>query len=123
MAENPKEPAERLIGTLTDMEDGAAKGFDVEVLGRRRLLFGIRLGGEVRIFQNSCPHFGTPLNIMPDRFLTSDGKLINCSTHGALFNKEDGLCVAGPCKGTPLRRIPASIRNGDIYIEARYCIQ
>ncbi|MEE2760480.1 MAG: Rieske (2Fe-2S) protein [Pseudomonadota bacterium] len=122
MAESSKEPAERLIGALTDMADGAAKGFDLEVLGKRRLLFGVRQGGEVRIFQNSCPHLGTPLNIMPNRFLTSDGKLINCSTHGALFNKEDGLCIAGPCKGQFLRRIPASVRDGGIYIQTRYCV-
>ncbi len=114
-----KEPAEFLICALADMAGGAAKGFDTEVLGKRRMLFGVRLGVNVHIYINSCPHIGTPLNILPDRFLTTDGALINCSTHGALFTIEDGMCIAGPCKGRPLRRISAHVRGGDVFIETR----
>jgi len=114
-----KEPAEFLICALADMADGAAKGFDTELLGERRLLFGVRLGRDVHIYINSCPHIGTPLNILADRFLTTGGALINCSTHGALFNIEDGMCIAGPCKGRPLRRIPTHVRGGDVFIETR----
>jgi nitrite reductase/ring-hydroxylating ferredoxin subunit len=112
-----KDAAEFLIASLADMADGAAKGFDVEVLGKRRDLFGVRRGDTVHVYINSCPHIGTPLNIQPDRFLTSDGKLINCSTHGALFHIESGLCIAGPCKGRHLRPVPARVRGGDVFIE------
>ncbi|MDP6428562.1 MAG: Rieske (2Fe-2S) protein [Rhodospirillales bacterium] len=110
---------EHLICALADIDDGAAKGFDVEVLGKRRLLFGVRRGEAVHVYINSCPHTGAPLNIRPDKFLTSDGKLINCSTHGALFNIEDGMCIAGPCQGRPLHCIPAHLRGSDVFIETR----
>ena len=114
-----KEPAELRIASLADLADGAAKGFNTEVLGKKRMLFGVRRRGDVHVYINSCPHIGAPLNIQPDRFLTIDGALINCSTHGALFTIEDGMCIAGPCKGRPLRRIPAHVRGGDVFIETR----
>jgi len=91
----------------------------VEVLGKRYLLFGVRLGVDVHIYINSCPHIGAPLNIQPDQFLTTDGALINCSTHGALFTIEDGMCIAGPCKGRPLRAIPTHVRDAGVFIKTR----
>ena len=112
-----EKPAELLIASLADMADGAAQGFDMEVLGKRRLFFGVRLSDAVHVYVNSCPHMGTPLNILAHRFLTSDAKLINCSTHGALFEIEGGLCIAGPCKGRALAAIPAHVRGGDVFIE------
>ena len=112
-----QKPAELLIASLAELVDGTAQGFDMEVLGKRRLFFGVRLGDAVHVYVNSCPHMGTPLNILAHRFLTSDGKLINCSTHGALFDIANGLCIAGPCKGRALAPIPVHVRGGDVFIE------
>ena len=42
-----EKPAELLIASLADMADGAAQGFDMEVLGKRRLFFVVRLGDAV----------------------------------------------------------------------------
>ena len=61
--------------------------------------------GVVRVFQNSCPHRGTPLDWLPDRFLDRGGRHILCATHGALFRIEDGFCLSGPCAGARLRRV------------------
>ncbi|NQV54762.1 MAG: Rieske (2Fe-2S) protein [Rhodospirillales bacterium] len=110
--------SERIL-SLAEIEDGAAKGFEVEVAGKRQMLFGIRHGDDVHVYINSCPHIGTPLNFLPDRFLTMDGKHINCSTHGALFTIEDGMCIAGPCKGRPLRQIPSHVEGGEVFIRTR----
>jgi nitrite reductase/ring-hydroxylating ferredoxin subunit len=44
-----------------------------------------------------CPHLGIPLNWAPERFLDLDGTLIQCSSHGALFQIDSGECIAGPC--------------------------
>ena len=44
------------------------------------------------------PSSGIELNWMPDQFLESGGDLIICSTHGALFKIDDGLCISGPCQ-------------------------
>jgi nitrite reductase/ring-hydroxylating ferredoxin subunit len=66
----------------------------------------------VRGYVNRCPHAGNPLNLLPHRFLTADGTLILCSSHGALFEKSSGYCVAGPCAGRSLTPVALEIRSG-----------
>lgn len=99
---------------LEEIEDGNTRGF---VLGvgdwpLRGLL--VRHGAEVRGFVNHCPHAGHRLNFHPDRFLTPDGQLILCLSHGALFDKRTGACVRGPCVGESLRPVPVVVRDGEV---------
>ncbi len=61
-----------------------------------------RTGDTCRAYVNACPHTGTPLETFPDKLMTSDGVYLLCSTHGARFRPEDGLCVSGPWKGQNL---------------------
>lgn len=56
-------------------------------------------------FLNSCPHTGAPLNWLPNQFLSEDGQYIQCSTHFALFERETGACIAGPCHGQSLTAV------------------
>ena len=46
-----------------------------------------------------------------------DGALLLCSSHGALFEKSTGLCVAGPCAGRTLVPLALQIR-GDLVLLA-----
>ena len=55
-------------------------------------------------------------NIPDGRFLTKDGTLIQCSTHGAKFGIEDGICVSGPCQGDRLKPVKTEIRDGHLYL-------
>ena len=41
---------------------------------------------------------------------------IVCSTHGAEFRIEDGLCIGGPCRGDRLESVPAHIERGVIMV-------
>jgi len=100
---NPAQPApgERLCA-LAEIADPGAKGF---VFRQNQALFAgfiVRRGEELIGYIDRCPHAGTPLAMLPDRYLTREGDLILCSTHGALFRPEDGLCLAGPCVGRSL---------------------
>eukprot|EP00667_Euglena_gracilis_P014456 EG_transcript_14976 len=74
-------------------------------LGQRGA-FLVKRGGRLHGYRNWCPHIGLPLNMFPDRFWNFDQQFLNCTTHGALFLPEDGLCVAGPCAGKSLRPVP-----------------
>jgi nitrite reductase/ring-hydroxylating ferredoxin subunit len=65
--------------------------------------------GALYCYMNVCPHQGTHLELKPDTFLDVDRKLILCSTHWALFRKEDGYCVKGPCVGKSLRQLPLMV--------------
>jgi nitrite reductase/ring-hydroxylating ferredoxin subunit len=80
--------------------------------------FVLRAGGELRAYVNRCPHAGHPLNLLPDRFFTPDGALLLCSSHGALFEKATGYCVAGPCAGRSLTPVPLEVQCGLVMIAA-----
>src|SRR2546429_9591896 len=76
------------------------------------LFRSVRAGDAVRGYVNRCPHAGHPLNLLPERFLTADGALILCSSHGALFEKGSGYCVAGPGAGRSLTPIALRVGGG-----------
>lgn len=107
--------SERLLCALADIPDGAAKGFPAAPGGFIGL-FAIRRGDEVKVYVNSCPHVGLPLEMQPDRFLDREGGLIICSAHGARFRVEDGMCVIGPCLGEALEGVAVRIVEGEVYV-------
>ena len=63
----------------------------------------------VRAYLNRCAHLHYPLNYLPDEFLTDDRRFIQCSMHGACFEKDTGLCIAGPCLGRSLVGLPVRV--------------
>ncbi len=107
---------ETLLCRLDDVPDGGSNGFLTEAGDERRLVMVIRRGDEVFVYLNSCPHLGSPLDIVPGRFLTDDGRMILCTTHGALFRIDDGFCVSGPCADDSLTAVAAEVRDGEVHI-------
>jgi nitrite reductase/ring-hydroxylating ferredoxin subunit len=107
---------ERVICRLTDIEDPGARGFVVGTGDWPLRGFVVRAGHEVRGYVNHCPHAGHPLNLRPHKFLTPDGALILCCSHGALFEKQTGYCVAGPCAGRSLRPVPLTVEAGFVLL-------
>lgn len=77
----------------------------------------VRDGMQVYAYENRCPHMLMPMDWIEGQFLTADKQHIQCAVHGALFRPEDGHCVAGPCTGQRLQRIPVSVINGQIMID------
>jgi nitrite reductase/ring-hydroxylating ferredoxin subunit len=106
----------RLLCRLDAIPEGSGRGFwfgrDVERFG----VFVLRCNSGFVAYINSCPHRGTPLDWQPDRFLDVTGRLIQCSTHGALFRIEDGACVSGPCAGSSLKPAPVVLRQECLYL-------
>jgi len=109
----PRPP--RLLCRMEDIPDGGARGFP-PAPGGFTGLFAVRQGANVRIYVNSCPHLGTPLDWVPDRFLSADGSRIVCATHGAEFAIADGTCLRGPCSGDRLERVVAELRDGAVLV-------
>lgn len=103
---------------LSDIADGDSDGFVVDTADGRCGLMVIRRGDTAVSYLNSCPHIGTPLEIRPGRFLDQSGEHILCSTHGALFTIDAGLCIAGPCVDDTLTPIDIEIRNGAVFVDA-----
>ena len=78
--------------------------------------FVVRAGGELRAYVNRCPHAGHPLDLVPGRFLSADGALIVCASHGAVFEKSTGLCLAGPCAGRALTGVALEVLQGVVML-------
>lgn len=106
----------QLLCRLDDIPDGESDGFFTETPVGRLLYLVVRRGAQAFVYKNACPHTGMPLDFNPGRFLTKDGDLILCSTHGAKFRIEDGVCVSGPCQGDRLKPVETEIRDGYLYL-------
>ncbi len=105
---------ERVICESRALIDGAA-GMRF-ALRRLEGGFAVRFHGVVHAYVNRCPHLGTELDWDPGRFFEETGLYLICSTHGALFEPETGLCVAGPCRGACLERLQTRERNGQVLL-------
>ena len=107
---------ERVICRVADIDAHGARAFTIGSGDWPLRGFVVRNREEVRGYINRCPHEGHPLNLLPHRFLTPDGMLVLCSSHGALFEKLTGYCVAGPCAGRSLQGVPLKIEGGFVML-------
>lgn len=108
--------SEHALCRIDEIAEPGAKGFTLETGSGRREVFVARRLGHVFAYENSCPHVGTPLDFMPDRFLTRDRRHLLCSTHGAMFEIATGLCIHGPCKGRSLAALPVKVRDEQVIL-------
>jgi nitrite reductase/ring-hydroxylating ferredoxin subunit len=107
------QPADVLVlpGTV---EEGQARSFAFrDQYGLLAEGFVIRRGGKLYAYRNQCRHQPLTLDYGDGEFFTEDNAYLLCRNHGALFQPETGLCIAGPCTGASL--FPMVVRE----IEAR----
>lgn len=107
---------ERVICSLADLGEQGCRGFTLGEGDWPLRGFVLRVGKEIRAYRNWCPHAGHSLNLNPHQFLTPDGALIICNSHGALFERDGGLCIAGPCAGLSLRSLAVRIVSGYVVL-------
>ncbi len=105
-----------ILCELTDIEDGMAKEFCYRSGTDFHDIFIQRKEMDIFAYLNICPHAGTPLNMEEGAFMERSGTYLMCHTHGALFQLDDGLCVAGPCNGARLQSVDIKVENGIIKV-------
>lgn len=105
------------LTTFDDLPDGGLLEVEAEVDGSAESLILHRDGDTVRAWLNICPHAGRRLDWAPGKFLQSKDGLLVCAAHGASFELREGACVAGPCRGDALRKVPIIILNGSVSID------
>jgi nitrite reductase/ring-hydroxylating ferredoxin subunit len=100
---------ESVSGTLIQLAGLPPEGLserELMVDGELQSLILRRHGEHLQAWLNICPHAGRRLDWAPGKFLVDQGRLV-CAAHGASFELEQGLCVAGPCKGASL--VPVAV--------------
>jgi nitrite reductase/ring-hydroxylating ferredoxin subunit len=107
-----------VLCSLAELESTGSRGFAVGEGDWPLRGFIVKTATGVAAYVNYCPHAGHPLNMRPHRFLTPDGNLILCCSHGAVFARDDGLCIAGPCQGQSLTPIPVEVVAGYVMLGA-----
>ena len=78
--------------------------------------FAVRYDGRVYAYLNRCVHMPMELDWKPGRFFDAEGLLLVCSTHGAIYAPDTGVCLGGPCAGV-LARLEVEERDGRIYLK------
>lgn len=104
----------QILCALDDIPDNTGRGFLANVGGEPRPLVVVRRGRRVYGYLNTCPHRGTTLDWIEDRFMDSAGEYLRCATHDAKFRVEDGFCVSGPCFRRSLFAVALDIVNGEV---------
>lgn len=84
---------------LSELDERESFGVETE----QGPMFVVLKEGNWYAYRNQCPHLGISLDFVPHQFLSPDKSMIQCAMHGALFEKETGLCVSGPCEGQSLQ--------------------
>ena len=97
-----------ILCNIHDIEDDAAQSFELD---DERVVFAVKKDGQIYVYVNSCPHIGIPVEFLPNDFLDQDKRYILCANHGALFEIDNGNCIAGPCAGQALEAVPFTIDN------------
>ena len=106
------------ICNLHDINDNQTLGLSTNINGTLKKIIIVRTEKGVFAYINSCPHIGAPLDLQPGQFLSHNKENIVCSTHGALFQIDTGLCIFGPCKDAYLQSIAITIEHdGDLYFQ------
>lgn len=72
--------------------------------------------GQIVCYENACRHVPITLDYGDGDFFTSDRSHFICRTHGAMYEPLSGQCVAGPCPGAFLKRLPTEISGGEIFL-------
>ena len=103
-----------------DIPENRAKGFSVKARSGEIAFFVVRKNARYFAYVNSCPHTNVNLEWLPDQFLDNNNELIQCSTHGAKFNIEDGFCIFGPCLGQKLKSLEIQVEGDFLQLVTDY---
>lgn len=104
------------LGPASDIAVAGSKQYSIQHAGETLELFVIEQAGKFHAYENHCPHIGVNLNWQTDVFLNFEQTHIQCSTHGAQFRIDDGLCEWGPCLGQSLRQLELKLVDGQLIL-------
>ncbi|MDH3442476.1 MAG: Rieske 2Fe-2S domain-containing protein [Deltaproteobacteria bacterium] len=106
----------RAVAKIDELGPGGVKKFWLICKQYRIDAFLVNDRGQFHAYVNRCRHMPTPLDFLRNKFLSDDRRYLMCYTHGALYEFATGLCIAGPCKGESLYRLPVLVDQGEVLV-------
>jgi nitrite reductase/ring-hydroxylating ferredoxin subunit len=108
---------ERIICASAALEErGRGVRFKVREGGGDAPAFAVRYQGRVYAYINRCAHVPVEMDWTDGDFFDYSKLYLICSTHGAMYLPESGLCVQGPCPGKRLTPLAVEERDGNILL-------
>lgn len=112
---NPKKK-KYLACSLDTLEKSGSFGVDILINRTTTQYFLVHNNNKIYSYLNRCPHSGVNLDWVAHQFLDNNHEFIQCATHGALFNIENGYCLRGPCLGEQLQIVENAVIENNIYL-------
>jgi nitrite reductase/ring-hydroxylating ferredoxin subunit len=107
----------RLICDSDALEEGGlGVRFEVDHAGEPTSAFAVRFDGLCRAYLNQCAHIPVELDFQEGEFFDDSGLYLVCSTHGALYAPESGVCLGGPCSGRGLTPLKVVEMDGQVFV-------
>jgi nitrite reductase/ring-hydroxylating ferredoxin subunit len=97
------------------VDGGVGVRFPVLAFGDEATGFVVRYDGKVYGYLNRCAHIPVELDWFKGEFFESNKLHLMCSTHGAIYAPESGVCTGGPCRGGRLRAIAVRETADGVY--------
>jgi len=97
------------------LDGGLGVRFPVVAFGSEATGFAVRYGGKVYAYLNRCAHVPVELDWFKGEFFESGKLHLMCSTHGAIYVPDTGVCAGGPCRGGKLRPIGVHEVEGEVH--------
>ena len=88
-----------------DFPELGTRRFSFRFRGKSCDGFVVRKADRYYAYQNECRHVPVSLDLDSGEFFTHDRKLLQCQSHGAVYEVESGVCTAGPCRGARLHAL------------------
>ncbi len=97
-------------------EGGRGVRFLIEHNGNIGPAFAVRHAGRALAYLNRCAHKLVELDWQEGEFFDAEQRYLVCTTHGALYDPANGVCVSGPCRGATLTVIPVREADATVWI-------
>jgi nitrite reductase/ring-hydroxylating ferredoxin subunit len=98
---------------------GRGARFQVTIDGVAAPAFVVRYRSQVYAYLNRCAHKLVELDWEQGQFFDHEGRHLICTSHGARYRPEDGVCIAGPCPGARLVSLEVFEGSGQVFLEKR----
>jgi len=108
-------PRVRVVA-LGDLAPGTSRKFTLTCGSVTLEGFLVNYRGTHYAYVNECQHLPMTLDWVENRFFDAAGTHLVCATHGAIYEPDTGLCVAGPCPGEVLRPLPVYAEDGALWV-------
>lgn len=106
----------QLVADLNELRRRGTLKFAYRDEGVRREGFLAWFHEQVVAYENVCRHVPISLDYDNGQFFMPDQQHFVCQTHGAMYEPLTGKCVAGPCTGASLKRLPIELDGSSIYL-------